>query len=231
MSAAVGQWRRRVTTWTPLPGDQPVGSGPFQVSRTPSGQRPVGRPSTSLAGSPAPSSKAMRRLPEPSNGVPGVKVSQVGSPFSRYWKVSWMPGGFHASSWTVCGVSPSTVSCAVLDAEVPSAVVQLGKRLTTVTAAVVPGPRSGSVELATSTVVGSGDQPTNSSDGGSRSVILPLTHSWTEQVNCRVKVTFSPGAAVGLSTVLVNEIAACAGGARAPLPSNEPASSAKCESK
>ncbi len=94
-----------VTTWTPPPGDQPVGSGPSQVRRSPSSQRPAGRPSTSLAGSPAPSAKLIRRLPEPSNGVPGVKVSQVGSPFSRYWKVRTMPGGFHASSWMVCGNS------------------------------------------------------------------------------------------------------------------------------
>ncbi len=92
-----------VTSCTALPGLQPVGMGPFQTNRRPSSQRPAGMPRTSLAGSPAPSAKVIRRAVAPLNAVPGVKVSQVGSPLSRYWKVSWMLVGFHGSSWSDWG--------------------------------------------------------------------------------------------------------------------------------
>ena len=92
-----------VTSWTELPGLQPVGIGPSQVNFNPSSQRPAGMPSTSLAGSPVPSAKVIRRGEEPLSGLLGLNVSQVGSPFSRYCRVSWTLVGFQASSCSDCG--------------------------------------------------------------------------------------------------------------------------------
>ncbi len=97
----------------------------------------------------------------------------------------------------VFGVSPSAVRVAVLTAWAPLAVVKFGYLRTTVMVAVVPGasgllilmvavsptaPAAGTVDPATSTVDGSGVQPTNSMPGASWSTIFALSHSVTEQV-------------------------------------------------
>ena len=132
------------------------------------------------------------------------------------WKVTvrpslldvWMPlvtVYFGVTSARVSAValwegSPAAVMVAELVEVVPLGVAKLGYAIDTVMVAVVPGlrslslmfiappiaPSTGTVEAASSTVVGSGVQPTNCMFDGRASAICPAVHSVAEHVYLRV---------------------------------------------